>query len=697
MNIGASQGPFWELDENNLPRDEGHCLRMLQKLAQDPDWVTTDNATRYCRLLQDTQMPNSEVGREAQKIREALISRHNELFDVIQVKFQHLADVKKVPSFHLATISEVFKRRLELNTRESTDKLWNIVAPERTSADACEQFLRYVHQGQVTVTKENLFGLLDLALEYQITDLAASCISFINLHMTPGTQEGYPVFDRTNSALPDDLPMHHAFQAVRQLRAVSQPETGMFQREKQEKIKENLFLEATAHHYEKLALNLKNKTLIMTGMMHSDGVGDYYHITAAAEQIKKDFPDVKIKILVFTIAKEPPKGLKILDSSLFETQICHYSPVPQHLTDALTSADFVLEMSQETPSIKPLCKGLQERYRFIGEYGLSHPAMGVAKEDMGIFIKDVPKTTSLLDVKNPDLRKVLFGKQDPTPEDLVAYLKNHEPYVAYLKSGSLYQMAFLYTIIAYQDTSAKSSIDVFIPNVPLDALDRDFLRAHGIATIKVIDKDGEKVDVISEKGKELRLINLFPFDQTDFQTLFTQTNPLVGCTGDHSLSEALSYGRSAFYEIRPVKTTFWNEMIELAGFVGSEPHYLKQYFIELKNMYSPHQERMIYSSNKELSNFFKQLQPTLVANSVKIAEILRKPEFASEMEQFTTLMRSQFNFNKTLKAIASRQFALSQYPELQTFEAALKKDYMNGSKSLKEVSALHKQKVDSFI
>jgi hypothetical protein len=324
------------------------------------------------------------------------------------------------------------------------------------------------------------------------------------------------------------------------------------------------------------------------GKVVNDGVGDYYHILNVAETIKNKFQDAKVTMFIYHCCNNLPGIVRKPMDAQIEIIFCKREVEHENrrtinnysqIFPILKSADQIIEVSQKTHisfcEDYKLEKQTKEKYKFIGEYGTTiyenndiEKSMGLNKSDLGIIIRDKPSTSSLLDLNNDKLKQVLFSTTQPSENDLEAYLKTHEPFVGYLKLGSYYQMAFIYTVIAYFKSSEKQTIDLMLPTVKVEFLNKNFLKEQGIGNIKIIKIDNSQIVqeevFVFENGKELRLINPYPLDQKEFYTLLSHTNRLVACTGDHSLTEAISFDRLPFYELRDMKLSFQTNLIELA-------------------------------------------------------------------------------------------------------------------------------------
>jgi hypothetical protein len=479
-----------------------------------------------------------------------------------------------------------------------------------------------------------------------------------------------------------------------------------------------LFSNVTQHLYTPLARkipDLKDKKIVITGVVLNDGIGDYQHIICTAEQIKKDYPPVKIDLIPCFLNGFVPKNLKILDSSQFGSLFNYGEAISQQSLEKLNEADIILEISHKnlTDQFEEIRAHKAENYQFIDEYGhFDFSSMGIRNTDLGIMIKETPQSKSLLDLENIPFKQFLFTTAQPAREELENYLTHHEPFVAYVKAGSFYQMAYIYTLVALQEKAPKSVIDVFIPEVDINYLELDYLKKHGIAKIKCVKIDQlgqiiEKEHTVAQEGKEIRFINPYPLNQTDFYTLMLHCNPLVGCTGDHSMSEAFSFNRLPFYEVRGNKYSLWRDMSALAGKVGTKEQYLQKYFEALS--YLPHsdQEGIIKcmalgdkapsKMKEEYLTYFKNRQPDTALAGEQMAKLLLNPEIYQEMTELSEFIKTHFNFNILLKDIIGRHLAINAYPELIEYEKGLYKDFNEGKQDAVQVTALLKKKIDFLL
>lgn len=456
----------------------------------------------------------------------------------------------------------------------------------------------------------------------------------------------------------------------------------------------NLFFLSTSHLYWEIPLKLDGANVVVTGMVNDDGFGDYYHNLNAAELIKSKFPEINVTMAPFFMSQTAPSQVRKPDSRI-DTIFSRHFEVSDDLYFLLNNADQIIEMSLMNKSnlcFREIIDDNKDRYRFISEYGCHEGGMGIRNGQLGIMIKDKPITQSVLDIQHEDLKVFLFKNRRPTATDLESYKNKHELFIGYLKKGSYYQTGFIYTIAAHLKSSQKS-IDILIPSVPIDLLNLEFLKAQGIGKITSvkIGKGSEVEEVfVGETGKELRLIDPFPLEQTDLHTLFVHTHPLVGCAGDQSFTEVSSFDKLPFFENHYWKSAFYEDLIDLAGTVSEEPQYLQEYFITLYEMYSKDQEKDIetFKNTTDLPETFTQKiknnQIEIAAASAKLAELISHPELLEELHEFNKILREHYSFAPVLHNIVQKQLVFNSYPNIQMLEQGIKEDYLAGRVSLAE-------------
>ena len=67
--------------------------------------------------------------------------------------------------------------------------------------------------------------------------------------------------------------------------------------------------------------------IVISGQVHKDGVGDYYHMIHTAEQINQLYPSLNIWIIPRFNDVQVPAKLTVLDPSRFHTLLKPYAEI----------------------------------------------------------------------------------------------------------------------------------------------------------------------------------------------------------------------------------------------------------------------------------------------------------------------------------------------------------------------------------
>src|SRR5581483_6538268 len=478
------------------------------------------------------------------------------------------------------------------------------------------------------------------------------------------------------------------------------------------KAREIFFFFSTVYFYSKIPLDKKH--IVCGGYVFNDGVGDYYHVLNSAEWIKSKFPSFQVSMFINHHDKRCPNVVrKPIDPDI---QV-HFCAVGEKISDEaytmLRDADYFIEMSQwsNNRDVLNIIEQKVGRYMFIGEYGLkTKMAMGIKPDQLGIVIKDPIQPTSLNHLNHSALKEILFGTSTPSEADLKNYFQWHCSFFSYLKMGSYCQSALIYTVSALLALSGSKIADLIVPKVKTEFLDLDFLKQQGIAKIQVISFEKNQTSIeeisLSNEGGVLRLINPFPLEQSDFYSLMTSTSFLVGCTGDNSLSEVLSFGRLPFYELRELKKEFWEQLITISH--NQKGMHLKEYLQELYYLYDDALEDIIkimdiydkVSGNiDELPEigreavqkglaYFKSKQSAIATSALKLARLIMKPELLREYQRLNVFLRNNCSFNPLLTHMVERALALASHPFLKDAVKSIEKSYLLDEITIQEAYEL---------
>jgi hypothetical protein len=264
----------------------------------------------------------------------------------------------------------------------------------------------------------------------------------------------------------------------------------------------------------------------------------------------------------------------------------------------------------------------------------------------------------------------------------VAYLQNHHIIYSYLKKKDDGSDIFIHDFV-YSSCSAllddAKQIDIICsltrlvnsnhdtPDEEHYEFDTDNFKKLGVSKIQLFQRQesGEfKLieEIGGEGGKVLRLINPLGVDNADAKILAKASYLCVGCTGDLSLSEALSYDKLPWYQI---------------------VHHKQRVFYALQNLV---QENIPGARHSHLGKFLTKLPYIGKRNADPElpGECMRAPETHQQTKQMCELVKTQYCFNKILIDIVYREQARQKYPACKKYEDELTQQFIQRKISLSE-------------
>jgi hypothetical protein len=293
----------------------------------------------------------------------------------------------------------------------------------------------------------------------------------------------------------------------------------------------------------------------------ADGLGDWIAAQETARLIQEKWPDAKVHLFPIS-RKNLPKHPE------FPTELIQYTGEETNalLSPLLKNMDFVLQIPTYFPP-------LQESYASVGEYGYLesswfHPAtgrssMGLHVLEKGIFIRK-QKRTSFAEIEQKKLLLYLFGTEMPGPIEMEAYAKRARFHVAYLATpigGAIYLHALLKMF-----EHDPHHLDVCSPDPNwivnwIEMREKEGLpvleESFGVKELILQGPEKEYRWLISPSGqKTLRILCPGIFTQEDMRHLIALSGEWVGVRGNQSFSEAISAGKTFFYDGRS-HAKFW--------------------------------------------------------------------------------------------------------------------------------------------
>ncbi|WP_059358997.1 hypothetical protein [Parachlamydia acanthamoebae] len=414
--------------------------------------------------------------------------------------------------------------------------------------------------------------------------------------------------------------------------------------------------------YQKHPLPLDKEIVVMTQVL-TDGVGDYYHALSTSEAIKKSFPNQQVLMIPVFCSDKQLEGISLptkFDCCVVKSGESCQKDVIERIKKSL----FILEIpwevdifhSREISNAKDEMKS-EKRYVFVNEYGSRRIGMGLDYYYDGIFIKDMPSNSSLINLKDDILKSCLFERTALSEGDVEKYFYENELFFSYIHTNKKIMRLFLYSATFSQFNQSKN-IDICSYLDPLDSeIDYQFLKEQGIAGVEFISKEGNKLvsvkKKLAEQGKFLRLINLFPMPQKDVHALMVNSHMMIGCTGDQSFTEAVSFNKLPFYEMRTFKQMFFMHYRRITQYeLDPEEKEFKKYLDQI-------------FKTVNINNYSEE---KIKKRAIKIGRLVNTRALFEEAQKMNLIIQKRFSFHDNLKGIIAQQIFRDKFPEFSRFE-----------------------------
>lgn len=415
--------------------------------------------------------------------------------------------------------------------------------------------------------------------------------------------------------------------------------------------------------------------IVLSSCVMGDGKGDYVHLTNMAKKLHKMFPDRKIHLIVVADTRHQENGLRLLDKEICSTHIAYESlgliagkkiidnPFESDLGELIKKSD--LWISGPVPIVgiydgyhKEALKGIEyteyDAEMVSRDFGLK---LSLGLSSLGVFTKK-PRNCTWDKIESKVLKESLFNSQTPSQKEIEGYLAQNTHLICYqsLESflGRFVNRAVEFSLLQDPD----KDIDITVPGqkritekMLRDQCDLAGLKAKGFSEVKYIyyenDQQQELLIPIQKKGKVLRIIDPGFLSQKDFKSLSYLSSPLMGCTGDHALALALSYGKVPQYEM---------------------PGHKKRYYLKLREISDEK-----FGKDSDLSQFLNH-QP--IKNPSAVVE---------QAKELGEKIRKEHSFNRYLKGVVNQRLLHSKDPDFKQFEEQLYRSYLSGLIPLKEI------------
>lgn len=463
---------------------------------------------------------------------------------------------------------------------------------------------------------------------------------------------------------------------------------------------------------------LRGKDLLVCGHVVA-GFGDYYQMLATADMLHRRFCS-KIKILALTDNLETRKDQFILpDPTKFD--LVFHDPEEDPFADREPFVKMASDAAiiVETPQLyfcdytigfkdgHTATKVKFHEYDWVKDRPRYTPSsrsmywdqltMGLGPFTLGIVIKEPERVGGIASLESGTLKGILFSTTTPSSQDEAHYLNSHKLVYAYFQMtfemynfkgspGSVTMQEFIFSS-CFSLVNDDRAIDCICPvkrilnanwNIPdKEHVDFDLalFQKAGIGRIQLYAKKEKGALALVEEvalgaGKVLRIINPFPISNSDVQILTKASYNVVGCTGNLSLTEAISYEKTPRYQPMPHTQRVLHHLKELAtDYVGGSK---ADELPKLLGLYTP---------------------GSRASDPFAAGKLIADPKTAAQTKELSLFIKTYCNFNEVLIDTIYRAVAHKEYKQLQEQEAALLNDFLKRKKTLVQCYDLLKRAI----
>lgn len=427
-----------------------------------------------------------------------------------------------------------------------------------------------------------------------------------------------------------------------------------------------------------------NEEIVVTGYVMSDGKGDWFNMLNTCKYLQKKFPERTIRLIA--ISGEQHRGqltapkVKALDLHYFkDAEISAPTILPQEIANGP-------ELVEKVRGAAAVVFGPVNIHGLYSQLGTELDRTGIALFEydattntdrlsgtkafmgldkafsIGIFTRAMKNSYTWKDIHNERLQNLLFGAINPPDEAIHSYLQTHSIFLCYM--GFMRALTFFLDAASFAHAhDPEKSVDICFPckssiEELKQFLPRKELQELGFGSITMIYyEDGTQKEVKRHLGdgkKALRIFDVGGLAPKDFRILMKLSSPLVGCTGDNSLAQALSYGKIPFYEVVGHKVPLRHNLLSI-----------------IEEKFGLHSSLYTYLVSG--------------ANIKERAAKVSAPTLPSEAEQLGDWIRNHFSANSAIQGLVNQRLLPGKDPALAQKVTTLKEDYLSGNISIEKL------------
>jgi hypothetical protein len=453
-------------------------------------------------------------------------------------------------------------------------------------------------------------------------------------------------------------------------------------------------------------------------VVHPDGVGDYFATLKAAKLVKEKIPQLEIELAYTHLLGVPqidPKEYLLTPSAIHGFHETPDNPILEPVLSG-TELPFEQRLSQlghETKELEAILgeKGgetIKPLTSLISDYkkeSLQIQALSEEKKHALLLYEAMKKSALIIHISlaiNTFDNHLLASKSfyfaeagnfqgianylqrnffslglDPFEEGLFLNTrpsklppKKESVYVAYLTRTPAQRLLFIY-LVCLLEQQKNNRIEIVFPRLSyeeLSHLNLDWMKKRGVSQVI---RGNETVAESGNEGKPLILLEALPLPPQEFEQAIAESENLMGCTGDGSFADCLSFGKIPFFELRPHKRKTWESLAYIAEHL--EAHTAKEYIFKLAN--------------------FEKEAPESLAE--KLYEAFTAKGFEKEWEAIRGFIYKYCDFAKALLSHVQRHLLHSENPALKAFEEELFEGYFNKNTSSERVIHLLEKQLNN--
>lgn len=432
----------------------------------------------------------------------------------------------------------------------------------------------------------------------------------------------------------------------------------------------------------------EEKSIVVLTEVARDGKGDWIAAKSVAEYMQKKFPECTVHLIVNSpeIHRDQLLAPKLKSVSItYEDDRMDYTKEKRE-NKRIEEASLVL--------IGPLCPrrrgfskikkiishktfsfteydaptNLYSHYKYSNSPRHDSLRLGLSSTAIGIFTKSPNKKYDWSDIEHSQLKEILFGEKNPDQESIVEYQRTHSLFLCYM--SLMNSVEFIEDTLKFENNGIQH-IDICFPGKKsIEGLEFDVRQINRktqlIQSVKIITcgrwgETKEKFSRFQEEGVELRIIDPGLLSARDFKILSQISGKLMGVSSDHSLGQALSYGKIPSF-VRPE---------------GHKLHLLKCFFELIEENFgreSPLFQYVHAVGKGEKSKFYPQ-KGSLLAN----------PELSRQAEMLGEIIQKDFSVKSYFYGMANEFFLKQCDPEYAAKAAEHRRKYIEGEVLIEQV------------